>query len=109
MPFQTGQSGNPKGRSGRDKFITQQMIAELKACDGAKLRKVVIALIDKAIEGDIPAIREVIDRAEGRAPQPIEHEGEVNHVHHGATELLAGRIAGLAARIGARDSDQVVN
>jgi ribosomal protein L17 len=58
--------------------ITQQIIAELQEAvedsTGAKvtkMRKLVVALIDKAIDGDVPAAREIMDRVEGKVTQII--------------------------------------
>lgn len=75
MTFKAGKSGNPGGRTKRD-FVTQQLIAELGKVtvdQVVKTRKVVCALIDKAIEGDVSAIREVFDRVEGKPIQTNEN------------------------------------
>lgn len=86
-------------------FLTQQIIAELNELrpgEPTKARRLVIALIDKAIEGDIPAMKEVLDRVEGKVTQPI--GGDEDHPLDilgglGATidskldRLIAGRIA----------------
>lgn len=84
MAYQPGQSGNPGGRPKRDKFITQQLIAALKEVDettgGTKLRRIVNALLAKAAEGDVPAVREVLDRVEGKVPQAIEGGDEDNPI-----------------------------
>lgn len=44
--------------------------------DGEKLRKIADALIDKAAEGDIQAIKELGDRLDGKALQGLEITGE---------------------------------
>lgn len=75
MPFEPGKSGNPGGRPKRDKMITQHLIAELGAVEpgmpGEKVRRIVIALIDKAMKGDVAAAREIMDRVEGRVTTVI--------------------------------------
>lgn len=80
--FQPGQSGNPNGRPKKgwtwsDIFTT---IAErYKGTSlGAKQVKMIIGekLFDKAMEGDIWAIKEIIDRMEGQAKQ--KHEVTLN-------------------------------
>jgi hypothetical protein len=43
--------------------------------DREKLIEIADALVNKAIEGDLPAIREVADRLDGKAAQAIEHSG----------------------------------
>jgi ribosomal protein L17 len=67
------QSKGGKSRTKRD-FLTQHIIAELNeltADQVTKARALVRALITKAIDGDVPAIREVWDRVEGKVPQVI--------------------------------------
>lgn len=48
--------------------INRALLAE----DGKKLRALADKLIDKAMEGDVPALREIGDRMEGKAMQAIE-------------------------------------
>lgn len=45
---------------------------------GDKLRAVADALVEKAISGDVPAIREIADRLDGKASQAIEHSGFID-------------------------------
>lgn len=40
--------------------------------DGKKLRRIADALVDKAMDGDIGAMREIGDRLDGKAQQQIE-------------------------------------
>lgn len=44
--------------------------------EGARLRKVVEALYDKAESGDVQAAREIADRFEGKAAQQLIHSGD---------------------------------
>ena len=46
-------------------------ISEAHEEGGTKLRAVADALVKKAIEGDIPAVREIADRLDGKVPQAI--------------------------------------
>jgi hypothetical protein len=74
MPFQPGNQLGRDVYKKRPKFITQRLIAllnETDANDIPKLNRLATALLDKAIEGDVTAIKEVIDRVEGKVPQPI--------------------------------------
>lgn len=91
MAFQPGQSGNPGGRSKREKFITQQLIAELNEIDpqteAKRLRKVVKALISKAEEGDVTAAREIFDRVEGKVPTVLAGD-EDNPIRYEKIERL---------------------
>ena len=76
--FAPGFSGNPNGRP-KSKPITDAIREVLRemAINGEvdKLRTMVRAVVDKAIEGDVPAFREVTDRIEGKSPQAVEHSG----------------------------------
>ena len=50
--------------------------AAAKDADGKptkRLRRVADALVKRAEEGDVPAIREIFDRIDGKAAQPLEH------------------------------------
>jgi hypothetical protein len=73
MPFAPGESGNPAGRPKGSRPVTQQLIAALNENQGdaTKLRRVVNALIGRACEGDVQAIKEILDRVDGKVPQPL--------------------------------------
>jgi hypothetical protein len=74
MPFQVGNQLGRDVYKKRPKFITQRLIALLNETDVddiSKLNRFVTALFNKALEGDVTAIKEVIDRVEGKVPQPI--------------------------------------
>lgn len=52
--------------------------------DKTKLRAVADALVDKAIAGDVQAIKEVADRLDGKVPQAVVGDGDsdpINLVH----------------------------
>lgn len=53
--------------------------------DPERLRKIAEALLNKAAEGDMAAIKELGDRLDGKSTQPVEqkteHSGTVNHIH----------------------------
>lgn len=49
-----------------------------KSGDDAKaLEKLADRLVEEAIGGDVPALREIGDRLDGKAAQPLEHSGDV--------------------------------
>ena len=88
-PFPKGRSGNPGGRP-KGTSITAALRAELDrpcADDPAvtKAERIAAVLVDLALGGDLPAIREVLDRTEGKAVARQE-TGEP-----GAFEELAGK------------------
>ena len=76
--FKKGQSGNPKGRP-RSSVISDAMRAVLaEAPPGAYdpdvqsyADAIARALIDKALTGDVAAIKEIGDRTEGKARQAV--------------------------------------
>ena len=74
---------NPRGQQ-RDKPFRDALRMEIAAAgeDHKALRKVARALLDKASEGDVSAIRELGDRLDGKPAQSIEN-GE-----DGAFEVL---------------------
>lgn len=62
------------GRPPREKtFANMLRIAISEAHDegGTRLRAVADALVKKAMEGDVPAVREIADRLDGKVPQGI--------------------------------------
>ena len=74
MPFQAGNQLSKRANHARPRIIQQHLIAALNEVDTdniPKLRRVVDALIAKAMEGDIAAIKEIADRVDGKVPQTI--------------------------------------
>lgn len=71
MPFEPGNQEGKKADHKKPRIITQKLIARLNDADGAALDRVIAALLAKAQEGDVPAIREVMDRVEGKVPQAM--------------------------------------
>ena len=80
----TGKVGAPLGNtnSARGRLITDQiMIALHEECEHEgkktnKMRKLASMLVDKALDGDMAAVKEVLNRAEGMPTQRIEGEGD---------------------------------
>jgi hypothetical protein len=71
-PFQPGQSGNPNGRP-KSKPFKRALSEALRAADDDSevLQAVALALVAKAKEGDVQAIKEIADRMDGKVTQPI--------------------------------------
>jgi hypothetical protein len=65
----TGNQNASKGK--RFASVLEKRIEELKAMDG-----IVDALITKALEGDMPAIKEVADRLDGKPRQQVDLGGQ---------------------------------
>lgn len=62
------------GRPPKEKSFANMLniaIKEASAEGGTKLRAVADALIEKAISGDVQAIKEVADRLDGKVPQGV--------------------------------------
>jgi hypothetical protein len=76
------------GRPPKEKsFANMLNIAIKEAVEGSdktKLRAVADALVDKAMAGDVPAIKEVADRLDGKVPQAVIGDADsdpINLVH----------------------------
>lgn len=76
------------GRPPKEKsFANMLNIAIKEAIEGTdktKLRAVADALVEKAIAGDVQAIKEVADRLDGKVPQAVVGDDEhdpINLVH----------------------------
>lgn len=80
MPFTKGVSGNPGGRPKREwtwgGLIAEEMEKVLTAKDGTqdKVKNFVAKrLVKMAIEGDIAAQKEIMNRMDGMPQQAIDH------------------------------------
>jgi hypothetical protein len=74
MAFQKGQIANPEGAgaTGRGRPFTDALMRALLQEDGKKLRLLAEKLIDTGLSGDVPALREIADRVDGRTKQTVE-------------------------------------
>ena len=61
-----------------NRMPTQRLRMELKQ-NPVKVKKMMAALIDKAISGDMAAIREVFDRVDGKVAQHNNISADMNH------------------------------
>jgi len=78
----------------RQKPFTDVLRVALLSGGGRRLRVIAEKLVEKAEEGDLQAIREVIDRLDGKATQPIER-GDVQLQDMTDQQLLAIARGGL--------------
>ena len=90
VPFKLGQSGNPKGRPPKDICITSKVkeILDGDAGNGLTYADLVAkVIVDGLVNGtlikkhgiNVPLVREMLDRVEGKVPTPIAlsgHEGK---------------------------------
>lgn len=76
-PFQPGQSGNPNGRP-KSKPFREALDRAIKSAneageEGLSLDDIAKALLVKAKTGDVPAIKELAERYDGKVAQAIEN------------------------------------
>lgn len=95
-PFKKGQSGNPNGRPKKENTFSDTAVEllesssiEIKYTLNGEEKEMVLqsskniycglvsALIVQGLKGDVRAIKELIDRTEGKAVQKIDLEGSV--------------------------------
>lgn len=85
-------AGAPTGNTNatKNKVWSDALHKELAGNKNAKkLRKLARVLIKEASTGNIPALKEIGDRLEGKPNQTIQStvEGEVDVIHHNADEI----------------------
>lgn len=99
--WKPGQSGNLGGAK-REKLMRDALIIALKreSEKGSKtkrLQSVAEAIVNKALEGDVPAIKEIFDRVDGKVPQE----------NHNTNEVGDNTLAALLEAIDGRSRDIV--
>ncbi len=72
--FKPGQSGNPHGRPKKATPITDRFVELLHKANGEKLQAIAESWMDQAIEGDMIAIKEALNRVEGKPPESVSEE-----------------------------------
>jgi hypothetical protein len=68
--WKKGQSGNPRGRRNAAKDILNQLL-DAENDDRTKKEQLLSKLIDMGMNGDLGAIREILDRIEGKSKEHI--------------------------------------
>ena len=68
-----GKPGNQNAAKG--KRLSKHLLQRLE--ERAEEKQLMNVLLDKALEGDLPAIKEVFDRIDGKAAQSVTLEAEV--------------------------------
>lgn len=78
-------AGRPAGSANKDKPFRDALRAEIAAAqnddDFRSLRQIARKLLRRAGEGDVPAIREIGDRLDGKVPQAIVGDNEHDPVN----------------------------
>ena len=68
--WKKGQSGNPNGRKNAAKDILNRIL-EVEADDSTKKEKLLSTLVEMALSKDLNAIKEVLDRTEGKSKEHV--------------------------------------
>lgn len=109
--------GSPTSGNKRDKLIRDAlMIAVNRVQEGdpqgrKKLAIAAAAVVEKAVEGDLAAFKEIADRIDGKAPQSVDvttrHEQPITEWTDADLErVIAERGAGSARAAKAKESPQ---
>ena len=75
MPFEPGQSGNPKGTAPKKIWIAA-LNRSIAQDDGKRLRAAAEKLLDLAVDGDVAALKELGDRLDGKPAQSMTLAGD---------------------------------
>lgn len=70
-----GQPGNNNVAKGKSFAGALRRVLSEAGTNREKLLEIADALVTKAMTGDVPAIREIADRTDGKVPQGHEHAG----------------------------------
>ena len=99
-------AGRPKGAENKDKEWREEIrlaVHELRAADGdtkadkvKALRLLARRLVDKALGGDVAAMKEIGDRLDGKAVQGVELAGPDGPVKVDINIIEVGRKVGFA-------------
>ncbi len=75
--FQPGVAANPGGMR-KTKPFRDALVLAINRAEGDKvaLNRIASALVEKAITGDVAAIKEIADRVDGKVAQPNIHQGD---------------------------------
>jgi hypothetical protein len=106
--WKRGQSGNPRGRPPVRRSITdalRQLSEERVDETRTRVQALADVLWKLALEGNVTAAKEILDRLEGRSPQHISVDGNVD-TRQGveiAREMLTSLVARGMSRLEAKD------
>jgi hypothetical protein len=108
MPFEKGQSGNPGGRPKSKPFKEALLMEALAAergdpCEAkpGSLRWNARKLLE---QGEVPSIKELADRLDGKVPQAIVGDDDHDPINH-RVEMDAERFTSQLARVIARSGE----
>ena len=90
------------GRPPKEKSFANMLriaISEVHEGEHNKLRAVADALVNKAISGDVPAMKEIADRIDGKVPQGIVGDDDADPIN------IVQRIERIVVRANSSDTD----
>jgi hypothetical protein len=78
MPFKLGNQEHKKADHRRAQLFRDALLVELKKADGEveRIQRVAEQLVQQAMKGSIPAIKEIADRIDGKVPAPVVGDDE---------------------------------
>ena len=95
MVWQPGQSGNPAGRKPREHTVSHwltELLSELNGGGAPVAKSIAKKIITESKKGEPWAIKELLDRTEGKPKQALEHSGDPdNPVRVGLIEVCMPR------------------
>jgi hypothetical protein len=112
MAWEKGQSGNPAGGPGRPKekpFADALRIALTEECpvtQKRKLRAIADKLVDAALVGEAWAIKEVMDRIDGKPVQSAEVNATVDHNHTHHSEPISETVSWIEGLLRERQNNK---
>ncbi len=105
-----GQPGNKNATKGRiiTDALRAAMLREAKGADGKPTKRLNLMaekVAELAVKGEPWAVKEAWDRLEGKAPQAIEHSGQLDTapLKEGALATLLARIDAISGRLSDKD------
>lgn len=69
--------GAPKGNNNATKSKRLSSVLQKRLAERAEEEELMNVLLDKALDGDLPSIKEVFDRIDGKARQSIDVEATI--------------------------------
>ena len=110
MAWEKGKSGNPQGRPKERPFTDALRIAlseEDPVTKVRKLRSIADKLVDAAMAGDPWAIKEVMDRIEGKPAQTADVNVTADHTHTHVSEPVSETAHWIEGVLRERDKRKV--
>jgi len=74
-PERRHKTGKPKGTRNRSTIVREAIEAILKGTDQQVVDSMTAAIIEKAMGGDVPAFKELMDSAYGKVTDKVEQTG----------------------------------